>query len=256
MSALIRVGIIGSTLERECIAKALALQDSRVQFVFDCPFEEVAREMPRHKPDHLLVCVGDSYLASYESVRALRERHPHLNVIVLVRSFGPSGAVDLLLAGATAVFSFEQHLADLGALVWNVSHQQVVYPPEITTHIIERLRQQGCRQVSASQMQYDALTTREREIADLLGFSNKDIARKLFLSLHTVKNHIHRIIEKLDVTNRREAALYIMCRRSATLQAPLQSIERPQLVASDGSHHNGTSPALAAALNNRRANGT
>ena len=51
------------------------------------------------------------------------------------------------------------------------------------------------------------LTDREMEILRLLdeGKSNKQIAKLLHISLHTVKNHVHRILEKLQVTNRREA---------------------------------------------------
>lgn len=52
-----------------------------------------------------------------------------------------------------------------------------------------------------------ALTDREMEILRLVdeGRSNKQIAKALHISLHTVKNHVHRILEKLQVSNRREA---------------------------------------------------
>ena len=51
------------------------------------------------------------------------------------------------------------------------------------------------------------LTRRESEILELIaaGLSNKEIAKDLHLSLHTVKNHVHRILEKLEVKSRYEA---------------------------------------------------
>jgi DNA-binding NarL/FixJ family response regulator len=65
-----------------------------------------------------------------------------------------------------------------------------------------------------------ALTRREREIAKLIakGFSNKQIARTLDIQLSTVKNHVHRILEKLDVSSRGEAAAHL--RDHGQLQPP------------------------------------
>jgi two-component system nitrate/nitrite response regulator NarL len=52
------------------------------------------------------------------------------------------------------------------------------------------------------------LTARERELAGLLdeGLSNKEIAQRLSISIATVKNHVHRILEKLQVQRRGQAA--------------------------------------------------
>ena len=60
---------------------------------------------------------------------------------------------------------------------------------------------------SAASFPLQRLTDREMEILKLVdeGKSNKDIAKLLHISLHTVKNHVHRILEKLKVGNRREA---------------------------------------------------
>jgi len=56
----------------------------------------------------------------------------------------------------------------------------------------------------------ELLTEREQEVLDLLadGFSNKDIAKRLFLSEKTVKNHLNTIFKKMEVTDRTNAALY------------------------------------------------
>jgi DNA-binding NarL/FixJ family response regulator len=63
------------------------------------------------------------------------------------------------------------------------------------------------------------LTTREREIVDLIdeGLSNKDIARKLSIEVRTVKNHVHNLLEKLQVHRRGEAAALVRGRSPASL---------------------------------------
>ncbi|MFP4343990.1 MAG: LuxR C-terminal-related transcriptional regulator [Anaerolineales bacterium] len=57
----------------------------------------------------------------------------------------------------------------------------------------------------------DVLTNREREILDLIqqGLSNREIADRLFIETGTVKNHVHNILQKLDVNSREEAAVYV-----------------------------------------------
>jgi two-component system nitrate/nitrite response regulator NarL len=55
------------------------------------------------------------------------------------------------------------------------------------------------------------LTRREREVLDLVadGLSNKQIARRLRIELPTVKNHVHSILDKLDVSRRAQAVAYL-----------------------------------------------
>jgi len=63
-----------------------------------------------------------------------------------------------------------------------------------------------------------SLTAREREILELVdeGLSNKQIAKRLSIEMPTVKNHVHNILEKLDVRSRHEAAALLRERANAT----------------------------------------
>ena len=79
----------------------------------------------------------------------------------------------------------------------------------------------------------DALTAREREILELIerGLSNKEIARRLRIELGTVKNHVHNVLQKLQVRGRGEAAHSMRKRSSASHGGALHSpIDREPLV--------------------------
>jgi DNA-binding CsgD family transcriptional regulator len=68
----------------------------------------------------------------------------------------------------------------------------------------------------------DLLSPREIEIVTLIerGLSNKQIATRLFIALATVKNHVHSILDKLDVRARGEAAAYLRGQYDPALEPP------------------------------------
>jgi DNA-binding NarL/FixJ family response regulator len=67
----------------------------------------------------------------------------------------------------------------------------------------------------------EALTPRERQVARLVGegLSNKEIGRHLCIEVTTVKNHVHNILRKLDVSRRGQAAAYLQAEKEATSRA-------------------------------------
>jgi DNA-binding NarL/FixJ family response regulator len=73
-----------------------------------------------------------------------------------------------------------------------------------------RLMEELARTKEPSQAGDPTLTRRELEVLRELasGFSNQEIAERLFISENTVKYHVHSILEKLDLSDRRDAALY------------------------------------------------
>ena len=74
---------------------------------------------------------------------------------------------------------------------------------------------------------YEELTTREREVLDLLAseMSNQEIAHELTISLHTVKRHTGNLYRKLDVNNRRQAVA--KARRAGLLPMKPGTLEHP-----------------------------
>lgn len=111
-----------------------------------------------------------------------------------------SGAIDFRVTDSESLQSFCQSIDD--ALSGNPT-----FGPERTKAIFERLKSLSTEVERINTIDTSMLTDREMEILKLVdeGKSNKDIAKLLHISLHTVKNHVHRILEKLKVGNRREA---------------------------------------------------
>lgn len=103
--------------------------------------------------------------------------------------------------------SDSESLDDFCEVIERALHGETSYGPERTQAIFARLQQLSKEVSRITAMETLILTDREMEILQFVdeGKSNKQIASLLHISLHTVKNHVHRILEKLKVSNRREA---------------------------------------------------
>ena len=99
---------------------------------------------------------------------------------------------------------------DLVSIMHAAARGELCCTPRIARRLQERLA--GISAHHSSAMRLDKLSRRELQVLDLvrLGRSNKEIARTLCLELSTVKNHIHNVIAKLNVSSRREAASVAM----------------------------------------------
>jgi DNA-binding NarL/FixJ family response regulator len=110
--------------------------------------------------------------------------------------------LDCIEAGATGVHLKEEPLKSLLCGLERMLRGEPVCPPRLFPSLLSRLAANGRGPAPAD----DGLTLRERDIYALLadGLSNKQIATRLNLSLHTVKNHVHRVLEKLQAEDRIE----------------------------------------------------
>jgi two-component system, NarL family, nitrate/nitrite response regulator NarL len=98
---------------------------------------------------------------------------------------------------------------DLVNVLHGVARGEVMCPPSITGSLFRRIGALALERRPA--MAVGRLTARELEIVDLIdeGLSNKQIARRLCIEHSTVKNHVHNVLEKLDVHRRSEAAAWV-----------------------------------------------
>lgn len=119
-------------------------------------------------------------------------------------------------AGVTAFVDHDGTIADLNEAAKRVLTGIPVCPPQLTARLLQRVAQLSGR----GRVDSDAnLTHREREIASLVeeGLSNKEIAGALNISPATVKNHVHMILDKLNLPRRRMVGMGTAKRSSNSL---------------------------------------
>jgi DNA-binding NarL/FixJ family response regulator len=100
----------------------------------------------------------------------------------------------------------EQFLGTVHSVVQGIQ----VLPPALTRPLFLHLNPHGVRKRPKRPLDLRRLTGREREVAELIvrGIGNRDIATQLRITLHTVRNHVHRVLMKLAVKNRLEVASF------------------------------------------------
>jgi DNA-binding NarL/FixJ family response regulator len=109
------------------------------------------------------------------------------------------------VAGASGYLTRDASKDELVETVYRVARGEVTCSPAIAAALVRLVADQA---PAKSSIDEGLLTSRERQIVDLIGqgMSNKEIARRLYIALPTVKNHVHNILEKLQVRRRMDVA--------------------------------------------------
>ena len=104
----------------------------------------------------------------------------------------------------------------MGELLKNIraaDNEEALVPPDVAYALLSRLNElaQVFSEVQTSIDEPVDLTPREQEVLELIGkgFTNKEIAKRLYIEVGTVKNHVHNILKKLDVNTRDDAAAFL-----------------------------------------------
>ncbi|HUE98004.1 MAG TPA: response regulator transcription factor [Anaerolineales bacterium] len=116
-------------------------------------------------------------------------------------------------AGAAGYVLKDDSLDDLIETIRAAQDGKVFVSPQIAAAIMERLARLAHQfsDIETNIADTTSLTARELEVLDLIGkgFTNQEIAAQLVIEMGTVKNHVHSILEKLNVRTRNEAAAYL-----------------------------------------------
>lgn len=198
--------VAGMRLYRQGLRDALAA-DPRFRVVGAAadPAEGRSRMAALHpRPAVAVLDVGGG--PGLASVRWLRAELPEVRLVALVTDETAESVVAWAEAGVAGFVTPDTSLEGLMATVECVAQGGAHCSPQATAALMHRLATIAqARRPAARDSQ---LTEREREVVALIdrGLSNKQIARELQIQLATVKNHVHSVLEKLQVERRGAAA--------------------------------------------------
>jgi len=164
-------------------------------------------EIERNRPHVVLVALGPG--AGAPLVRAIVATAPDSRVVMLGVSDDDPEVLPLAEAGVAGYVTTEASGDEIVTIVESVARGEMPCSPRLAATLLHRVATLAQEQHAPSPL--SSLTARERQIVELIGdgLSNKEIASGLQIEVATVKNHVHNILEKLNVTRRAEAAALV-----------------------------------------------
>lgn len=161
----------------------------------------------RLKPDLVLMDVNMPELDGLAATRIIKQDCPGTRVIIVTMHDDPDHLLEALKAGATGYLLKSAPWRDVTAAVRTVLDGESLLNPAVATALLSRLAKEQTRAVSRAPTA--PLTARELDVLRLVveGQTNREIGATLTISLATVKTHVERIIAKLEVSDRTQAAV-------------------------------------------------
>ncbi|MEU7069902.1 response regulator transcription factor [Streptomyces narbonensis] len=170
--------------------------------------EQALARGPALRPD---VAVLDVRLPDGDGIsvcRELRSRMPEVACLMLTSFDDEDALLDAIMAGAAGYVLKQIKGSDLVSAVRTVATGQSMLDPATTARLMHSLRDPEPAKPPEDE-RLAVLSERERTVLDLIGegLTNRQIAKRLYLSEKTVKNHISRLLGKLGVERRVQAAV-------------------------------------------------
>lgn len=162
-------------------------------------------------PDIVLMDVRMPRRSGLEACRTIHESVPSAKIIMLTISDEEADLYEAIKAGATGYLLKEISIEEVADAIRAVQGGQSLISPSMASKLLTEFATMARKDVEAPPpVPTPRLTDREMEVLTLVakGMANKDIARQLFISENTVKNHVRNMLEKLQLHSRMEAVVY------------------------------------------------
>jgi DNA-binding NarL/FixJ family response regulator len=161
------------------------------------------------KPHVVLLDIGLRNMNSVKIVQALRKELPKTEVIVMDLIPVHADVAEFVKEGVSGFILKDATLDAFLRAIRSVARGVKVLPPPLTDSLFSQIVEHALKTGNPKKVvKAVAMTKREQEVVDLIakGRSNKQIAEKLSIAVHTVKSHVHNILEKLALHTRLELA--------------------------------------------------
>ena len=161
-------------------------------------------------PDVVLMDVRMPKRGGIEATKQIKELAPHSKILMLTVSDEDADLYDSIKAGATGYLLKDTSIEEVGDAIRKVQDGQSLISPSMASKLLSEFATMVKRADEKQAAPAPRLTDREMEVLKLVakGRNNRDIAKELFISENTVKNHIRNSLEKLHLHSRMEAVVY------------------------------------------------
>lgn len=208
MKESVRVFIVDDNrLLREGLVSMLAEQEDFVVVGAAASGRKALEQIKELHPEVALIDIGMPDKDGIEVTRALHNDMPEVKVIILGMPDLTDEIMTCIEAGAVGYVLKESSFEYLVETIRSAQRGESFCSPRMAASLFSRVAELAGERIPQSSVK---LTPREVEIINQVaqGLSNKEIAQQLSIEVQTVKNHIHNILDKLQLHNRLEAVQY------------------------------------------------
>jgi DNA-binding NarL/FixJ family response regulator len=171
---------------------------------------EAVKQAEETSPDIVLMDVRMPRRGGIDATIAIKELLPTAKILMLTISDEEADLYDAIKAGASGYLLKEISIDEIAAAIRQVQAGQSLISPSMASKLLSEFATMVKRADEKQAVPQPRLTDREMEVLTLVaqGKNNRDIAKDLFISENTVKNHVRNILEKLHLHSRMEAVVY------------------------------------------------
>jgi len=220
-----------TSMSTQLLVDALA-RDPQFDMIESAPNGSAVLHVLKQEQPHIAVVsarLGENHGGGFDLVREIRSHSPATRVIVLLDASESASVVEAFRAGAQGVFCRTEPFRLLSKCIQCVHRGQVWASSSELQYVVEALAQPTFAKFQTNGAKL--LSARETDVVRCVveGLTNREIALRLKLTEHTVKNYLFRIFDKLGVSSRVEVVLYALGTGGSRTSVP-QNGRRAQAV--------------------------